>query len=106
MSASDSRDDQLGRARVRDNARLSAYYEELDGFNTGALWTVANDIEPWEPTPASDAVIWRFADLRPKVLAALDLVSPEEAGEGWSICATRDGRMSAPPAAGCFPACR
>lgn len=80
MGEINERDDRLGRARVRDDARLRAYYQELEGFNTGALWTVANDIEPWEPTPASDAVIWRFADLRPRVLAALDLVSPEDAG--------------------------
>ena len=76
----DARDDQLGRARVKDNAALDAYYEELAGLETGALWTVANDIEPWEPTPSSAPTIWRSCDLRPKVLAALDLVRPEDAG--------------------------
>ncbi len=48
----DTRNDQLGRARVTDNAALNAYYEELAGLETGALRTVANDIEPWEPIPA------------------------------------------------------
>lgn len=76
----DARDDILGRARVRDNAELEAYYKELDGFDTGALWTVANDIEPWEPTPASAPVLWRSRDLRDQVLRAIDLVRPEDAG--------------------------
>ncbi|NOX73652.1 MAG: cupin domain-containing protein [Alphaproteobacteria bacterium] len=80
MATKDQSDDQLGRARVRDNAELQAYYEELAKHDTAALWTVANDIEPWHPTPASDAIIWRHKDLRPHILAALDLVSPEAAG--------------------------
>lgn len=80
MTAKDNRDDMLGRARVKDNAALEAYYEELAGFETGALWTVANDIEPWEPKPKSAPTIWRSRDLRDKVLASLDLVRPEDAG--------------------------
>lgn len=73
-------DSQLGRARVQDNDELKAYYEDLAGYETGALWTVANDIEPWEPTPTSAPVLWRWEDLRPQVLRAIDLVKPEDAG--------------------------
>ncbi|MDA0222046.1 MAG: cupin domain-containing protein [Rhodobacterales bacterium] len=80
MAADNFSDDQLGRARVRDSDELEAYYEDLAKFETAALWTVANDIEPWQPTPASDAVIWRHADLRPHILRSLDLVTPEMAG--------------------------
>ncbi|GHF74489.1 cupin domain-containing protein [Seohaeicola zhoushanensis] len=80
MSNSADRDDVLGRARVRDTAELEAYYDDLAGFETGALWTVANDIEPWEPTPKSAPVLWRNADLRAQVLRAIDLVRPEDAG--------------------------
>lgn len=80
MNAKDHRDDILGRARVQDDDALRAYYEELAQHETGALWTVANDIEPWEPTPKSAPTIWRSRDLREKVLAALDLVRPEDAG--------------------------
>ncbi len=76
----DPRDDRIGRARVGDDAALEAYYAELDKLETGALWTVANDIEPWEPKASSDPVIWRSRDLRQQVLRALDLVSPEDAG--------------------------
>lgn len=80
MAALDKRDDVLGRARVRDTADLAAYYDDLAGLETGALWTVANDIEPWEPTPSSAPVIWRSRDLRAQVLRSLDLVKPEDAG--------------------------
>jgi gentisate 1,2-dioxygenase len=78
--AKDQSDDQLGRARVKDDAKLEAYYDELAKHDTAALWTVANDIEPWQPTPASDPIIWRHKNLRPHILASLDLVSPEAAG--------------------------
>lgn len=80
MANADPRDDVLGRARVKDSAELTAYYEELAELETGALWTVANDIEPWEPTPKSDPVIWRYADLREQVIRSIDLVRPEDAG--------------------------
>ena len=45
-----------------------------------ALWTVANSIEPWQPQPTSLPTLWSYAALRPLVLQALDLVSPEKAG--------------------------
>lgn len=73
-------DNQLGRARVTDTEELKHYYDELQLINAGALWTVANDIEPWEPTPKSEPVIWRWSEMRQNVLRAIDLVSPEDAG--------------------------
>ena len=76
----DDRDDQPGRARVRDTPELEAYYADLERIDAGALWTVANDIEPWEPTPKSDPVLWRWSDMRREVLRAVDLVRPEDAG--------------------------
>lgn len=69
-----------GRARVEDDDALQQYYGELEALNAGALWTVANKIEPWEPTTSSDPVLWRYEDLRPYVLRATDLVTPEQAG--------------------------
>lgn len=73
-------DDVLGRARVKDNADLEAYYADLAKLDTGALWTVANSIEPWEPTPSSAPVLWKNSELRDQVLRSLDLVRPEDAG--------------------------
>lgn len=76
----DQRDSELGRARVADDDELRAYYDELAKLETGALWTVANDIEPWEPHAHSEPVLWKFADLRDHVVRALDLVTPEQSG--------------------------
>ena len=76
----DERDERRGRAHVRDTPELEAYYADLERIDAGALWTVANDIEPWEPTPKSDPVLWRWADMRPEVLRAVELVRPEDAG--------------------------
>ena len=69
-----------GRANVTDTPELKRYYGELAKLEAGALWTVANDIEPWFPKPKSVPVLWRYDELRPLVLKAPELVSPEDAG--------------------------
>lgn len=74
------REDRVGRANVGDTAPLRAYYADLERMHAGALWTVANKIEPWEPKTESVPVVWRYADLREPVLRSLDLVTPEHAG--------------------------
>ena len=48
--------------------------------DAAALWTVANEIEPWEPRSRSVPVLWRYADLRDHVLRSVSLVTPEKAG--------------------------
>ncbi|WP_406415538.1 cupin domain-containing protein [Streptomyces sp. NBC_00873] len=73
-------DDVPGRARVSDTADLSAYYERLAEHEAGALWTVANEIEPWYPQPKSVPVHWSYERLRPLVLESLDLVKADDAG--------------------------
>lgn len=74
------REDVAGRANVADTPELVAYYERLARLGTGALWTVANKIEPWEPASTSVPMLWRYRDLREDVLRALELVTPEQAG--------------------------
>jgi gentisate 1,2-dioxygenase len=74
------RENVAGRANVSDTPELVAYYEELDQFAAGALWTVANKIEPWQPKSASVPMIWRYRDLRPYVVRSAELVTPEQAG--------------------------
>ncbi len=69
-----------GRADVADSPELLAYYAELARLKTGALWTVANKIEPWQPQSASVPVLWRYQDLREHVLRSVQLVTPEKAG--------------------------
>ena len=43
------REDVIGRANVEDTPELLAYCDQLEGFNAGALRTVANKTEPWAP---------------------------------------------------------
>lgn len=74
------REDVVGRANVEDTPELVAYYRDLEQYEAGALWTVANKIEPWEPSSASVPVIWRYSDLREPVLRSVELVTPEKAG--------------------------
>jgi gentisate 1,2-dioxygenase len=74
------REDVAGRANVEDSAELLAYYDQLGRLEAGALWTVANKIEPWEPRSSSVPVLWRYADLREHVLQSVELVTPEKAG--------------------------
>lgn len=80
IPAANQDDDQIGRARVRDSAELLAYYDELATYGTGALWTVANAIEPWEPASSSVPFIWRYDEMRPLVIRSTELVRPEDAG--------------------------
>lgn len=74
------REEVLGRANVTDTPELVAYYKRLESLGTGALWTVANKIEPWEPVTTSVPMLWRYRDLRDDVMRALELVTPEQAG--------------------------
>jgi gentisate 1,2-dioxygenase len=73
-------DDQIGRARVQTTPELEQYYADLEQLGAGALWTVANDIEPWEPRTTSVPMLWKYKDLRDLVLKSSDLVTPEQAG--------------------------
>ncbi|MBN9063620.1 MAG: NADPH dehydrogenase [Rhizobiales bacterium 65-9] len=74
------REDVAGRANVEDTPELLAYYDQLERLEAGALWTVANKIEPWQPKSKSEPVLWRYKDLREHVLRSVDLVTPEKAG--------------------------
>ena len=74
------REDVIGRANVEDTPELDRYYTELGRQESYALWTVANSIEPWHPQPTSLPTLWSYQAMRPLVLQALDLVSPEKAG--------------------------
>lgn len=73
-------DDVIGRARVQDTPELEAYYKELETLGAGALWTVANDIEPWEPRSSSVPMLWKYESLRDLVVKSSELVTPEQAG--------------------------
>jgi len=68
-----------GRANVVDTPELEAYYRELEAANSGALWSVANDIEPLFPQSRSVPVLWKYRNMRTLVLRATELVTTEKA---------------------------
>jgi len=73
------RENVVGRANVEDTPELEAYYRSLEGEALGALWTVANEIEPWYPQPKSVPTLWAWKKVEPYVRKAASLVSAEKA---------------------------
>ena len=73
------RENTLGRANVEDTPELEAYYKALEGEELGALWNVANEIEPWYPQPKSVPTLWKWSKVEPFVRRAPELVSAEKA---------------------------
>jgi gentisate 1,2-dioxygenase len=73
------RENVVGRANVEDTPELEAYYHELEREELGALWTVANEIEPWHPQPKSVPMLWSWRRIEPLVRRAPQLVSAEKA---------------------------
>ena len=73
------RENIIGRANVEDTPELEAYYRALEGEELGALWNVANEIEPWYPQPKSVPILWKWKKVEPFVRKAPELVSAEKA---------------------------
>jgi gentisate 1,2-dioxygenase len=73
------RENVIGRANVDDTPELEAYYRALEGEALGALWSVANEIEPWYPQPKSVPVLWKWKRIEPLVRRAPELVAAEKA---------------------------
>ncbi|HEY2804360.1 MAG TPA: cupin domain-containing protein [Gemmatimonadales bacterium] len=73
------RESVVGRANVEDTPELEAYYRALEGEELGALWNVANEIEPWYPRPKSIPTLWKWKNVEPFVRRAAALVSAEKA---------------------------
>jgi gentisate 1,2-dioxygenase len=73
------RENIVGRANVEDTPELEAYYAALEGEALGALWNVANEIEPWYPQPKSVPILWSWKRIESFVRKAPELVSAEKA---------------------------
>ena len=73
------RENAVGRANVEDTPELAAYYHELEKRDLGALWNVANEIEPYYPQPKSVPMLWKWRDIGPLVRKAPELVTAEKA---------------------------
>lgn len=76
----DARDKLLGRSHVKDTPELAAFYDVLTRHNADAFWNRANAIEPWEPVTRYRPTLWKYAELRPLCVRAIELVRPEDAG--------------------------
>ena len=60
-------------------AEREAFYGELPQFGMKPLWTVLGDALTPEPRVKSVPYIWRWRDVRPRMLRAGELVTAEEA---------------------------
>ena len=56
-----------------------AYYETLSGHSLAPLWASLARLVPSEPKPAAQAFAWKYADVRPQLMEAGNLISAEEA---------------------------
>ena len=73
---------------VTPQAELDAFYEELKGLNLAPLWT--NQTGVGEPRSKVRPFLWKWRDLRPEALRALQLVGTKEA-ERRVICCVNPG---------------
>lgn len=64
---------------VVDSPELDAYYRDLESMHTTALWRVIADQMPDFPQPRAVPFLWRYKDVRPQVIRAGELVTPEQA---------------------------
>lgn len=58
---------------------LQAYYQELEQYSAGPLWSVIHALLPHEPRPTAVPFIWRWRELRPQVMRAGELIGTDEA---------------------------
>lgn len=60
---------------------LDAYYAAIERLNLNGLWRVGQQVLHPEPRPAMQAHIWRWADVRPLMLRAGDLIDLDHGAE-------------------------
>lgn len=60
-------------------AQREAYYEDLNARHVEPLWRALATASPKEPRVQSVPYIWHWRDLRPRMLRASDLITPQEA---------------------------
>jgi gentisate 1,2-dioxygenase len=60
-------------------AQREAFYADLDTMHLGALWNVLSALLTPEPRVRAVPAIWKWGDVRPRVLRSGELVTAEEA---------------------------
>ncbi len=66
-------------AATVDQAARESFYREISEFHMGALWNVMHDMMSKEPVVKAVPHLWKWTDVRPRVLRAAQLVTAEEA---------------------------
>lgn len=61
------------------NPPASDFYSKLREKNAAPLWTVMNRLVPPSPNPTASTTVWRYAEMRPSLMEAGEMVSAEEA---------------------------
>ena len=56
-----------------------AFYADLPGFSMGALWNVLANALTKEPRTKSVPYLWKWSDVRPRIMRAGELVTADEA---------------------------
>jgi gentisate 1,2-dioxygenase len=59
--------------------QITDYYEELRRANIAPLWTSYSNLVPIAPRPAAQAGKWSYAEIRPQLVRAGEIVSAEDA---------------------------
>lgn len=59
--------------------QMQDYYDRIDGKNLAPLWEVLHGLVTKEPQTQALPVIWRYADVRPHVMEAGELITAKEA---------------------------
>src|SRR5688572_13771716 len=61
------------------SATRHAYYERIGAQNLAPLWEVLHALVPQEPTSPAQPALWRYAEVRERVLEAGRLITAAEA---------------------------
>src|SRR5579871_3603231 len=64
---------------VEDTPELQAFYHDLEQRSTGALWTMLEGMMPDYPQPKAVPFLWQWDRIRPLLIRAGELVTPEKA---------------------------
>ncbi len=57
----------------------SAFYQRIDPLNMTPLWESLHTLVPPQPTTRTQPVLWRYAEVRPHLMASGELISAMEA---------------------------
>ena len=66
-------------AQLTETSAAAAFYDELPNHDVEPLWRQLESLLPAEPKSPAVPYVWRYADLRPLLMRAGEVVTAEEA---------------------------